>query len=182
MVVRHSSILHKSEFSINCPSCHRISEVSPADVGVSDKLVKIFGMKGLYIYQCACGNRFNVKLDFRRKPRYGCDFSSFYTILTQVSHDQQAKATGRFQYQRTVNSAIKNISVDGISLMVLGRHEIKPGDELQVTFTLKYGTTEKLLERRVVVRHVKGNLVGAEFFSYDKKKPEIGFFLMEKSR
>ena len=180
MVVRHSSIVNRSEFLINCPSCNRVCRILPSDVEKSDKLVKIFGMKGLYLYQCDCSTRFNLKLDFRRRPRYSCDFSSFYITLAKVDTAQQKHAAGRHQYQRTVNSVIKDISVDGMGLMVLGRHDIKPGDELLVTFMLKYGSVEKSLERRVVVRSVKGNKLGAEFFPGDKKKPEIGFFLMEK--
>lgn len=179
MVLKQSAIVNQNEFMINCPGCGRSYPVKPTDVGKSDKLVKIFGMKGLYLFQCGCGSRFNLKLDFRRKPRQSCDFSSFYTSLTKIDAAQQGKMAGRFQYQRTVNSVVKDLSVDGIGLMVLGRHDIKPDDQLLVTFTLKYGSVERLLERRVVVRSVRGNLIGAEFFPGEKKKPEIGFFLMD---
>ena len=178
MVVRQSSIANRNDFLINCPSCSRICKIEPEDLEKSDRLVKIFGMDGLYIYQCACGTRFNMKLDFRRKQRHGCSISSHYLPLAQSDYGTRPDPDRQNLYQSKINSVIKDISVDGIGLLVFGRHEIKPEDELLVAFTLRKGNKEELLERRVVVRTVRGNYIGGEFFSADKKKPDIGFFLL----
>jgi len=179
MVVKHSSIANRNDFLLNCQGCGRICRIIPAEVGHSNRIVKIYGMDGLYIYQCDCGNRFNVKLDFRRKPRSSCDISSFYTTLTRTDYGLKPSSAGQNLYQTTINSVIKNISVEGIGLITHRRHDIKPDDELLVKFLLKRGEKERLLERRVIVRTVRGNYIGAEFFPDDKKKPEIGFYLME---
>jgi len=178
MVVKQSSIANRNDFLINCHGCGRIRNITPDELARSNRIVKIFGMEGLYIYQCECGDRFNVKLDFRRKPRVPCDISSFYTTLTRTSYGRKLNATGQNLYQSTVNSVIKNISVEGIGLQTHGRHDIKPGDELLVTILLRKAGKERLLERRVVVRTVQSNYIGAEFFSNDKKNPDIGFYLM----
>ena len=179
MVVKQSSLVNRNDFLLNCQGCGRICRINPAEVGHSDRIVKIFGMEGLYIYQCGCGKRFNVKLDYRRKPRRPCEISSFYTTLTKTAHRHQPNSGGQDLYRTTINSVIKNISVEGIGLLVHGRHDIKPEDELLVTFLLRRGEKERLLERRIVVRTVRGNYLGAEFFPDDKKNPDIGFYLMD---
>ncbi len=180
MVVKQSSIANRNDFLINCHGCGRILKIIPAEVGKSNRIVKIFGMDGLYIYQCECGDRFNVKLDFRRKSRFPCDISSFYTTLIRTSYSKKPIAAGQNLYQSRFNSVIKNISVEGVGLQTHRRHDIKPDDELLVTFLLKRAGKERMLERRVIVRTVRGNYIGAEFFPDDKKIPDIGFYLMDK--
>jgi hypothetical protein len=181
MVLKQSSIANRENFLINCHACGRICRIIPAEVGHSDRIVKTFGMDGFYIYQCDCGNRFNVKLDFRRKPRFSCQISSFYTTIKRTSSGRSQSPAEPNPYQSTINSVIKDISVEGIGLLTHRRHDLKPDDELLVTFVLRRGDKrDRMIERRGIVRTVRGNNIGVEFFPADKRKPEIGFYLMEE--
>jgi hypothetical protein len=178
MVLRKSSLHTRSEFTITCQQCTRVETITPDQVENSDRIVKIFGMKRLYIYQCACGARFNLEFDFRRKPRHSRDLTSFYTTLTESNYRRQMGPEGQRTHKTVFNSSIKNISVDGIGLMTNDSHNIQIGDELLVKIIINRGGTDRLITRRVKVRNISGKYIGAEFFPEDKKDPEIGFYLM----
>ena len=179
MVLKKSSLLGgRNEFLINCPKCPRICKITPDEVDHSDHIFKIFGMKGLYIYQCKCGARFNVQLDFRHKQRHASEIGSFFTTLTKKNSGQRLGIADQI-YGTSINSVIKNISADGIGFITNDHHDIEPDDELLVKFTIKRGAGVRLVERRVIVRTVAGHNIGAEFFANDKKDPEIGFYLMD---
>ena len=135
-------------------------------------------MEGLYIYQCKCGARFNVQLDYRHKSRHISEIGSFYTTLTKKNYVQRLGAEDSRPYKTGINSVIKNISVDGIGFITNDHHDIEPNDELLVKLIIKRGGKSRLIERRVIVRTVSDNYIGAEFFTEDKKNPEIGFYLM----
>ncbi|MEN8135161.1 MAG: hypothetical protein ABFS18_06455 [Thermodesulfobacteriota bacterium] len=178
MVLKKSSLIGREEFLITCPKCPRTCTVTPADVDHSDKIFKIFGMKGLYIYQCECGTRTNVELDFRHKQRHASEIGCFYTTLTEKNSIRQMGINDQ-QYGTSINSVIKDMSADGIGFITHAHnHEIKPDDKLLVKFIIKRGKRVRMLNRRVIVRKVSGNHIGAEFFAEDKKDPEIGFYLM----
>lgn len=178
MVLKKSSLRNQHEFLINCQQCPRIYKITPAEVEHSDRICKIFGMKGFYIYQCKCGARFNVQLDFRHKSRYPSEIGSFYTTLTKSNYVTRLGAEGQTPYKTSINSVIKNISVDGIGFVTHDHHDIEPDDELLVKFIIHRGDKDRLVERKVIVRAVSGEYIGAEFFPDDKKNPEIGFYLM----
>ncbi len=179
MVLKKSSLVGHNEFLITCPKCPRTYKISPDEVEHSEHLLKIFGMKGLYIYQCQCGARVNVQLDFRRKQRHAKEIGCFYTSLTKKNAAQRPGMANQ-PYGTTINSVIKNISPDGIGFITHGHHNIEPGDDLLVKFiiTKSGGSGINMIERRVTVRTVKGHEIGAEFFPNDKKDPAIGFYLM----
>ncbi|MBU0482262.1 MAG: hypothetical protein KKG47_14300 [Proteobacteria bacterium] len=179
MVLQRSSLNNNKVFSITCLKCHWTHRVDPSIVDSHGRIVKIFGMKGFYIFQCRCGERFNIQLDFRQKSRYPVDVSAFYTTLSRDNLEGRMRSEEATPYQTRINSVIKNISVDGIGFISNGHHDIKPDDELVVQFTLKKSGRERLIRKMVVVRTVTGKYIGAEFFPKDKNDPNIGFFLME---
>ncbi|MCK4839168.1 MAG: hypothetical protein KAS94_10205 [Desulfobulbaceae bacterium] len=178
MVLKKSSLVGQKDFQITCPKCTKTYEITPAKIEQSDHLFKIFGMKGLYIYQCTCGTRINVQLDFRRKNRHDSEIGCFYTTLTEKNAAQQLGIADQL-YGTSINSVIKDISADGIGFMTHGDHDIKPDDKLLVKFIIQRGKRVRMIKRRVIVRTVSGQHIGAEFFSEDKKDPEIGFYLMQ---
>jgi len=138
-------------------------------------------MKGFYIFNCRCGERFNIKLDFRKESRHPIDASAFYTTLTKHNSENRLKSAEDAPYQTHINCILKNISVDGIGFISTGHHDIKPGDELVVKFTLKRSGGVQPVQKRIITRTVSGNYIGAEFFPKDKKDPHIGFSLMESN-
>lgn len=179
MVLKKSSLLNRNEFIVTCQKCPRTERIIPAEIKNSERICKIFGMEGLYIYQCQCGARFNVQFDFRNNSRHASEIGSFYTTLTRSNYVRQIGLGNRHSYKTDINSVIKDISVDGIGFVTNDHHNIEPGDELLVKLIITRGGTERLLERRVVVRSVAGHNIGAEFFAEDKKNPDIGFYLMK---
>ena len=178
MVLKKSSLIDRREFFISCQSCPRIFRLTPHDVEHSDRLIKIFGMKGLYIYQCECGTRFNVQLDFRQNTRHDSEIGSFYTTLTKDNYVKRLGSEHRRPFETHLNCVIKNISVGGIGFVTNDEHDINPTDKLLVKLIINRGGKDRLIERRVIVRTVSDKYIGAEFFAEDKKDPEIGFYLM----
>jgi hypothetical protein len=179
MVLEKSSLLNQHEFIINCQECLRIIRLTPDEVNNSDSLIKIFGMERFYIYQCKCGARFNVQLDFRRNPRSTCEISAFYTPLPSNHGVEKMGTHAHLLHKTSVNSVIKNISIDGISFVTNVRHYIEPGNQLLIKFIIKKGAMDHLVTRRVVVRTVSGNMIGAEFFADDKRISDIGIYLRD---
>ena len=181
MTLHISSLSHNNVFSVTCQACQWTHRFDPAIVDQHGRIVKIFGMKGYYIFNCRCGGRYNIKLDFRKESRHPIEASAFYTTLTKHNSENRLKSTELAPYQTHINCILKNISVDGIGFVSNGHHDIKPGDELVVKFTLKRSGGLQPVLKRIIARSVSDNFIGAEFFPKDKKDPRIGFFLMESN-
>jgi hypothetical protein len=178
MVLKKSSLVGRDEFLVICPQCPRTFKITPSEVEHSERLLKIYGMDGFYIYQCECGARINVQLDFRHKQRHSSEIGCFFTALTEKNAVQRMGIDDQ-AYGSSVNSVIKDISADGIGFVTHSTsHGLKPDDKLLVKFIIKRGKRVRMIKRRVIVRKVTGNNIGAEFFAEDKKDPEIGFYLM----
>ncbi len=88
--------------------------------------------------------------------------------------------TGRFVRLKTGESG--HIRVEQVSLVAVGfrisrSHRIRVNDFLDVHFTLD-NLKKDLVERRSVVREIKGNFVKADFYNPPPYAKNLGFYLM----
>ena len=140
---------------IKCPDCEMVRTLT---------VDKFRGAKHVLNIKCSCKKLFKVNLEFRKFYRKMARLSGKYVLLPEKIH------RGRMM--------IVNISQGGVGLHILGTHQLIPGQEIQVCFTLddKHGSE---IDRRVVVRLVSKNNVCCEFMgnssSHDKA---LGFYLM----
>jgi hypothetical protein len=153
--------------TIRCPKCRKGRVVSAAK------------LKGRHRFKvkCTCKSVFGIQLEFREKYRQDTNLDGFVEKLLQ------AERWGRIIWQSTitnsqsVNCKIRNISVLGVGLTTVGTHEIKEGDHIKVEFTLDTPASPKIV-RNAIVRAVKDNYIGCEFFETDKYDPKLGFYLL----
>ncbi len=178
MALQKTIVNQKNEFLISCPFCNQINRMTPADIGCSDRLFKVFGMQGVYICQCKCKRKFNLKLDLRRKFRRAVGLAAFYTNLSSMNIEDKFAYKDENSYGIRHNSEIMDISVEGLRLKPMVKHYVQEGDSLLVKFDLGGKGTNRVVEKRLIVHSVKNNLIGGEFFPRDKNDPRIGFYLL----
>ncbi|MFQ5981728.1 MAG: PilZ domain-containing protein, partial [Candidatus Heimdallarchaeota archaeon] len=75
------------------------------------------------------------------------------------------------------NCKIFDISLGGIGITTIGKHNIDEGDYITVKFTLDTPASPTI-EKEATVRWVKGNYIGCEFIDTDKNDTNIGFYLL----
>ncbi len=154
-----------NRISLHCPKCGLVKQVSVEKFKESKHIIKV---------RCTCRNLLTLELDFRRKYRKKTDLHGEYAVWAPSDGERKVKGGGpRFQ-----KCLVDNLSLGGLGLTVSG-HGLKVGDALRVRFTLD-DRQKTELDRKVVVRVVMPNYIGAEFvdsayFQYDRA---IGFYLM----
>lgn len=153
--------------TISCPSCRK------------EKIVSGAKLKGKHKFKikCTCEEVFSVQIEFREKFRKETNLDGF---IEKLSQDEK---WGKIIWQSTttnshsVNCKIKNISVLGIGLTIFGTQKIEEGDHIKVEFILDTPSSPKI-EKKAIVRSVRGDYIGCEFFEDDKYDPKLGFYLL----
>lgn len=142
---------------IHCPHCNSIKQVPVS---------KFKGEKHTLKVKCACGDVFQVDLNFRKNIRKKMDLSG--TFHKASEHKSLA-----------VECRIKNLSFRGIGIELFQEGNISKGDKVVVSFTLD-DTKNTLVKRKMQVHHVVGNYIGGEFIEVegDNLDKQIGFYLM----
>lgn len=139
---------------IKCPHCKRASTISVEKFGNAKKILKI---------KCSCKESFSISLEFRRQFRKQTDLPGVFTNFSKKNTKGQM--------------TVSDVSMGGIGFTLLGINEISPEDELLVRFNLD-DANQSLIERRVVVRIVRGKFVGCEFADMNEYNKALGFYLM----
>lgn len=142
---------------IHCPHCDSIKQVPVS---------KFKGEKHTLKVKCACGDVFQVDLNFRKNIRKKTDLTG--TCYKIPGHESSAE-----------ECMIKNLSFRGIGLKLFNEGTIKKDDELVVSFTLDDPRMTPV-ERKLRVHYVDGDYIGGEFvdFEGDNLDKYIGFYLM----
>ena len=153
--------------AMRCPKCGK-EKVFPA--------IKLKG-KHKYRAKCPCKAVFYIQLEFRGKFRKETNLDGFVEKLSQDEKWDKIIWQSTTTNSHSVNCKIRNISVIGIGLVTIGTHEIKEGDLLRVDFILDTPSTPRI-KKKVIVRTVKDNYIGCEFFEKDKHDQELGFYLL----
>ena len=71
---------------------------------------------------------------------------------------------------------VKDLSTNGMKLVLTGSGTIAPGDQLKIKFRLD-DAQRSLVQKKVVVRNVGDNFVGTEFAATDTLDKALGFYL-----
>jgi len=81
----------------------------------------------------------------------------------------------RTQKFRTIR--ILDVSFKGIKFVMDGPHALKAGDILQMTFTLDNAKRSEI-KRKIEIKHMSQDGIGAEFVNPPEYDKDLGFFLM----
>lgn len=160
--------------TIQCPVCHLITTVN---------VEKFRATRHTITTRCACGHSFPVNLEFRKHYRKETSLLGKYenrpskinenpwkkTNLTGV-YSMKAPATGRGHMQVT------NISTGGLRFTIPGRHTIKVGDQVRVTFTLD-NLKQTEIDKRVIVQSIAGHIISCQFTSDEPLEQDLRFYL-----
>jgi hypothetical protein len=109
------------------------------------------GTKRKVKIRCKCQSAFYVWFEFRKAKRKETDIQGYFTKLPDVDNWKKMLMT--------------NVSVAGVGLLTHAMHDVAPGDQLKVKFTLnlKAAGIRALVEKEAVVRWVAEGNIGCEF-------------------
>lgn len=178
MTLQKAIVNQENQFVVSCPHCTQIIRMAVAELKDSDRLFKVFGLQSVYICQCKCNKKFNLKLDLRRKVRRNVGLPAYFTDLTNLGLKDKFNYKDENSYGIRHNCEIKDLSVEGIRIKTMVKHHVQIGDDLLVKFDLGGEGAHRIVEKKVQVRSVKKDLIGGEFFKKDKNDARIGFFLL----
>lgn len=149
-----------------------------ADLENSERMFKVYGLQSVYIYQCKCNNKFNLKLDMRRKIRKNVGLPAYFINLAAMNLKDKMHYRDENSYGINHNCEVKDLSTEGIRIKTMVKHHVQVGDSLQVKFSLGGDGPHRIVEKKVRVHSVRKDLIGCEFYPEDKKDARIGFYLL----
>ena len=138
--------------TLTCPNCGLAKQVSVASYAGKKQQLKV---------RCRCKQTFITQLEFRQISRKKTDLSGTYQLLTE-------KGGGL--------ASIRDISKDGIGLMISGTHKMAVGQKILVRFTLD-DRKQTPLQKQATVKSVDRNRIGCEFTKLQAFEPDLGFYL-----
>lgn len=140
--------------TIICPECSSAKIISVNRFRHRQHMLKV---------KCQCGHSFKMQLEFRRHFRKPTDL--------QGTYDLQPPARGGGQIR------VINLSLSGLSFEVRGIHDFKIGQKGSLVFTLD-NRKETVLYKKVIIKNVDKNRIGAEFIEDRAFEKELGFYLL----
>jgi len=153
--------------AIRCPKCGK------------EKLFPVVKLKGKHKcrVRCTCKAVFGIQLEFREKFRKETNLDGFVEKHSQEEKWDKIIWQSTTTDSHSVNCTIRNLSVLGIGLTTIGNKHIKVGDQIKVEFILDSPSTPRI-RKNAIVRAVKDNYIGCEFYDTDKHDQELGFYLL----
>lgn len=141
-----------------CPQCGNVSTANVAKYAALDKKVTVN-------CKCNCGHQFKVSLEKRRQYRKATDLPGTY--FYRMPNGDTDKGIMR----------VVDISSNGLKLKLNVERKFEIGARLRVEFHLD-DKRRTPIEKEVIVRNVKKNLVGTSFAPTEGDDPSLGFYLM----
>ncbi|TKB26605.1 PilZ domain-containing protein [Desulfopila sp. IMCC35006] len=142
------------EAMIVCPACDAARAISAAQFRHRLHLIKV---------KCKCGHVYKVHLEFRRNARKNTELEGIYDLIPPAIGGGKIK--------------IMNLSLNGACFEVRGIHDMKVGQRGSLVFTLD-NRKETVLFKKVIIKTVSGNRIGAEFIEDRAYEKELGFYLL----
>ena len=143
---------------IRCDQCQRIKTLDLAPYGGVQQPMKVK-------IKCACGHLFTSIVEKRRVYRKQVSLKGSFVHFV----GGQPKGKGAM--------TVVDISNSGMKLMLPPGESMAVGDMLKVEFRLD-DPRRSLIKKRLIVRNVKANLVGAEFGPSETIDTSLGFYLL----
>jgi hypothetical protein len=140
-----------------CPHCQRTKTVGVATLGDLARPLR-FRLK------CPCGQVTSSVIDKRRRFRKETSFPGTYVHYV----DGQPRGKGSL--------TVKDLSVNGMKLMIASGEAFNRGDVLKVAFKLD-DAKRSLVEKKVVIRSISPPFFGTEFAPTETLDKALGFYL-----
>ena len=141
-----------------CPQCGNTSVTDVAKYASMNRKVSVN-------CKCICGHSFKVSLEKRRQYRKATDLPGEYSYKTPNGDIDKG-------IMRVVD-----ISSNGLKLKLSVERKFTGGERLRVEFHLN-DKRRTFIDKQVIVRNVKKNLVGTSFAPNEGDDPALGFYLM----
>lgn len=140
-----------------CPQCQRTKTVDVAALGDLSQPLR-FRLK------CPCGQATTSVVDKRRRFRKETSFPGTYVHYV----DGQPRGKGSL--------TVKDLSVNGMKLMIASGETFNRGDVLKVAFRLD-DAQRSPVEKKVIIRSISPPFVGTEFAPTETLDKALGFYL-----
>jgi transcription elongation factor Elf1 len=141
-----------------CPQCGNVTTTDVSKYAAIEQKVTVK-------CRCNCGNRFNVTLEKRRQYRKSTDLPGVY--YHRMDNGDIGKG----------NMRVVDVSSTGFKLKLSVAQNFQIGEALRVEFYLD-DKRRTFIEKELIVRNVKDNLVGTSFAPSEGDDPNLGFYLM----
>lgn len=135
-----------------CIHCKRVNVLDLSDVSESVTAIQV---------NCECGEQYPVRLECRQTYRKRVSLDDFYFDKEGVKKEM----------------VVRDISLGGIGFHTREPHRFKPRDYIDVLFHLDDSKGTRI-DRRVMVRNVRGRFIGCAFAEHRERDKELGFYLM----
>lgn len=154
---------------IECPKCQTRKTVPVGQYKGTKFLMKV---------KCACSHVFEIEVCFRKYYRKSTNLDgNYHNSKSTFEGHYQSLSESKKVSPEVINCVISDLSFGGVSMKIMGRHLLEVGSKLLLTFHLD-NSKKTLIQKKVVVKRIDGNIVGAEFVDTPKLDPELGFYLM----
>jgi hypothetical protein len=140
-----------------CPHCQRTKTVDVASLGDLAQPLR-FRLK------CPCGQVTTSVVDKRRRFRKETHFPGSYVHYV----DGQPRGKGSL--------TVKDLSVNGMKLMIASGETFNRGDVLKVSFRLD-DAQRNPVEKKVIIRSISPPFFGTEFAPTETLDKALGFYL-----
>jgi len=140
-----------------CPQCQRAKTVDVSTFAESKSPLR-------FKLTCPCGHVASVVLEKRKRYRKGAHLPGTYVHYV----NGQPRGKGAM--------TVKDLSTNGMKLVLNGSTTIAPGDLLKLEFRLD-DAQRSLVQKKVVVRNVSDNFIGTEFAATESLDKALGFYL-----
>ncbi len=151
-------ITSKSSATFVCPQCGNVTTADVSKYATIDKQVTVK-------CRCNCGHNFEVSLEKRRQYRKATDLPGIYYYRANRGDVNKG------------NMRVVDISAKGLKLKLNIERKFEVGESLRVEFHLD-DKRRTFVDKEVIVRNVKKNLVGTSFAQTEGDDPNLGFYLM----
>ncbi len=142
----------KGMATLKCPNCNNVKKIDASSYLFSKKPFKATCKCGMVFY-----GRFEFRTHFRKKVRLA---GHYRRPSTKIKGD----------------ILVENISLRGVGFTCMDPHDLKAGENFEITFWLDNPKSSKI-ELRMVVKHVSGRHIGAERIDTLQAQPDLGFYL-----
>jgi hypothetical protein len=140
-----------------CPQCQRTKTLDVSTFGEFKSPLR-------FKLTCPCGHVSSAFLEKRKRYRKGSHLPGTY--VHYVNGQPQGKGT----------LTVKDLSTNGMKLVLSAIGTIAPGDLLKIEFRLD-DAQRSLVQKKVVVRNISDNFVGTEFAATEALDKALGFYL-----
>lgn len=139
--------------TILCPHCGKSKDLEACKLPPEKRKLRV---------RCKCQQVFVASIEYRKKFRKDVQLPGEYVNL-------DTEDWGKI--------VVEDISMGGIGFSTVKRHDIKVGDQLELTFTLDT-SPPRAVSKKVRVLRVDKFRMGSHYVMRMERDPDIGLYLM----